>query len=90
VGFVGGPIPKLPANLSLLKGAGLIGVDVRQYQLMEPEAAARDLADLLRWVAQGQLLPAVGRRFKLGEFAQALQFALSGSGLGKTVVEIDP
>lgn len=31
VGFAGGPIPSLRANLLLMKGAALIGVDVRQW-----------------------------------------------------------
>jgi NADPH2:quinone reductase len=43
---------------------------------------------LLSWVAEGRLNPIVGRTFRLEEFPQALQFALSGQGLGKTVVEI--
>src|SRR5260370_1222175 len=39
VGFVGGPIPALPANLTLMKGADLIGVDIRQFGLFEAEKA---------------------------------------------------
>ena len=89
VGFVGGPIPKLPANLSLLKGAGLIGVDVRQFLLYERALADAHLTQLLDWVAQGRLAPPVGRRFALADFAPALEFALAGKGLGKTIVEID-
>ena len=33
VGFAGGPIPALPSNLPLMKGAALVGVDVRQFQI---------------------------------------------------------
>lgn len=88
VGFVGGPIPALPANLSLMKGAALCGVDVRQFVLFEAARAQAHVAELLSWVADGRLVPAVGRTFALGEFAQALEFALTGSGLGKTVLEI--
>jgi len=40
VGFAGGPIPALPVNLSLMKGAALIGVDVRQFLLFEAAKAA--------------------------------------------------
>ena len=39
VGFVGGPIPALRANLSLMKGAAMVGVDVCQFLLFEPELA---------------------------------------------------
>jgi NADPH:quinone reductase len=88
VGFAGGPIPKLPVNLSLMKGASLVGVDVRQFLLLEAERAQSHLRRLLGWVAEGRLSPPVGRRFPLGEFAQAMQFATSGAASGKTVVEI--
>lgn len=88
VGFVGGPIPALPANLTLMKGAALSGVDVRQFVLFEAARAQAHVAELLSWVADGRLVPAVGRTFALAEFSQALEFALTGSGLGKTVLEI--
>jgi len=88
VGFVGGPIPALRSNLTLMKGASLVGVDVRQFQLFEPEKAASHIAELLAWVAAGRLVPPVGRAFGLEEFAPALEFALTGQGLGKTVIEI--
>jgi NADPH2:quinone reductase len=88
VGFAGGPIPALPVNLSLMKGAALVGVDLRQFMQFEGAKAEAHLNELLSWVADGRLNPIVGRTFRLEEFAQALQFALSGQGLGKTVVEI--
>jgi NADPH:quinone reductase len=88
VGFVGGPIPKLPANLTLMKGASLVGVDVRQFLLFEAERAQSHLRRLLDWVVDERLSPPVGRRFPLGEFAQAMQFATSGTGTGKTVIEM--
>lgn len=88
IGFAGGPIPALPVNLPLMKGAALVGVDVRQFFLFEGEAARSHLAELLAWVAGGALVPPVGRRFALQDFRAALEFALSGQGVAKTVVEI--
>lgn len=88
VGFVGGPIPALPANLTLMKGAALSGVDVRQFMQYEGARAASHLNDLLGWVAEGRLSPPVGRTFALDDYAAALEFAMTGQGLGKTVVEI--
>lgn len=88
VGFVGGPIPALPANLTLMKGAALAGVDVRQFMLFEPARAMAQLNELLGWVGEGRLTPAVGRTFPLDAYAEALEFALTGKGLGKTVLEL--
>ncbi|WP_439816675.1 NADPH:quinone oxidoreductase family protein [Zavarzinia sp. CC-PAN008] len=90
VGFAGGPIPALPANLPLMKGAALTGVDVRQFQLFQPEETAAHLRTLLDWVADGRLVPPVGRCFALPDHAEALEFALSGQGLGKTVLILEP
>jgi NADPH2:quinone reductase len=90
VGFVGGPIPKLPINLSLMKGGSLVGVDVRQFQLFEPALAKAHMTELLGWVAEGRLNPPTGRVFALRDFAESMAFALSGAGTGKTIVEIAP
>jgi NADPH2:quinone reductase len=88
LGFVGGPIPALPANLPLMKGAALVGVDVRQFMLFEAALARDHLSRLLAWTADGALAPPAGRAFPLSDFAAALQFALTGQGMGKTVLEI--
>lgn len=90
IGFVGGAIPALKANLPLLKGAALVGVDVRQYVLKEPEAARQDVIDLLQWAADGTINPPVGRAFGFDSFADALDYAFSGQGLGKTILRIRP
>jgi NADPH:quinone reductase len=89
VGFAGGPIPALPANLTLMKGAALTGVDVRQFLLFERDRAAQHLETLLTWVAERQLAPPVGRTFGLDNYAAALEFALTGQGLGKTVLVLE-
>jgi hypothetical protein len=88
VGFVGGAIPALPANLSLLKGAALVGVDVRQFLLLEAKKAAGELAELLQWVGEGRLSPPVGREFAFEDYRQALDYALSGQGVGKTLLRV--
>ena len=91
VGFAGGDIPALPVNLPLLKGAALVGVDYRQFgAVFEAEAAASELEELLAWVAKGELNVPVGRTFPFGEYREALEYALSGDGTGKTILEVDP
>lgn len=90
VGFVGGPIPALPSNLTLMKGAALMGVDVRQhmeYELPQAIAALHELAD---WAADGKIRPPVGKVYPFSQFGEAMVFALSGKGTGKVVLEIAP
>jgi NADPH2:quinone reductase len=86
VGFVGGPIPALPTNLPLMKGAALMGVDVRQFSLFESHEARDHLQTLGRWAAETRLTPPVGQVFEWSDFGAALTFALSGRGMGKTVL----
>ncbi|PZN93841.1 MAG: quinone oxidoreductase [Alphaproteobacteria bacterium] len=88
IGFVGGPIPALPSNLTLMKGAGLIGVDVRQFQLFERSAAAAHLDTLSAWLADGRITPAVGAVFAFDDFGPALTAAFGGQGLGKSVLAV--
>ncbi|WP_422060839.1 NADPH:quinone oxidoreductase family protein [Sphingopyxis sp.] len=90
VGFVGGPIPSLPIHLSLLKGAALVGVDVRQFMFREPEAAARHVSTLLQWVADGRLTPSPPTSFAFADFRLALEHILANTGQGRTIVEILP
>jgi NADPH2:quinone reductase len=86
VGFVGGPIPALPANLTLMKGADLIGVDIRQFGLFEPDAARENQDQLIGWLADGSLSPVVGQAFPFEHYREALTHAVSGQGLGKAVL----
>lgn len=90
VGFAGGDIPALPVNLPLLKGAALVGVDYRQFgAVFEAETAARELEELLAWAAQGELDVPVGKPFPFGQYREALAYALSGEGTGKTILAVD-
>lgn len=88
IGFAGGPIPRLPANLPLLKGAALVGVDIRQFMEKEPEAAARHLAMLSQWAAEG-MHPPVGTTFRFEDYRTAMAEAASGRSIGKVVMEMD-
>lgn len=91
IGFASGEIPALPVNLPLLKGAALVGVDYRQFAaVFETAAAQRELDELLAWVGEGRLVPPVGRTFAFDRYREALTYALSGEGLGKTIFEVTP
>ncbi|MFZ4109358.1 MAG: NADPH:quinone oxidoreductase family protein, partial [Polymorphobacter sp.] len=87
IGFASGNIPALPANLPLMKGAGLLGVDVRQFLQTHGRARAPAYLDeIIAWAASGALVPPVGRVFDFADFTPALALALSGDSIGKTVL----
>jgi len=86
IGFAGGEIAKLPVNLALLKGASLIGVDVRQFGEFEPEAAAANIAALFGLFAAGQLRPPIAKTYPLADFSLAMVEARSGETAGRIVL----
>ena len=90
VGFVGGPIPALPANLTLMKGSALLGVDVRQYIQFDGARVPQDLRDLAALAADGRLKPALGNLYPFERFGEALLDAISGKGRGKVVLTVSP
>ena len=87
IGFAGGDIPRLPANLPLLKGAALVGVDIRQFHIKEPDKALANDEQIARWCADG-LHPPVGGIFDFADFRAAMTAASKGASLGKVVIRI--
>ena len=85
VGFTAG-MAQFRTNLPLLKGASLVGVDIRQFGIFEPEAAAANTAAVFALAGQGALRPAIGRTHPLEDFAAAMTEAASGTTAGRIVL----
>ncbi len=85
VGFTGG-IPKLPANLALLKSASLVGVNLQQFALARPEQARDNAARVLELAGQGLLQPAVAQVLPLEDFAAAMAAVSAGGRAGRIVL----
>lgn len=85
IGFAGGEIPRLPANLPLLKGAALLGADIRQFYMKEPALAKANDSEIAEMCAQG-LRPPLGSVFELTDFREAMRVAGTGKSLGKVVI----
>ena len=77
VGFAQGAIPSLPLNLTLLKGASIVGVFWGDFARREPQAHVKALAELARWYAEGKVKPIIDRRLPMSELPSA--YALMGS-----------
>ena len=87
IGFAAG-IARLPANLPLLKGAELVGVDIRQFGEREPALARENQQRLLALHAAGHLRPRIAEAFPLERFAEAMAAAREGSAAGRIVVRM--
>ena len=86
VGFAAGPIPALPWNLLLLKGAALVGVFLGEFAKREPRAYGVMMAELLQWHAQGKVKPVIDQAMPMAELKQAFAIMGSRSVKGKLVL----
>lgn len=86
VGFAGGEISRLPVNLALLKGAALVGIDIRQMGENEPELAAANLQRLFELFRDGQIRPHIAKSYRLEDFAIAMEDVFGGSLVGRAVL----
>lgn len=88
VGFPGG-MTTLRTNLALIKGASLIGVDIRQFGEYEPDRADANRAETFRLAAQGVLRPAIAQSYPLDQFRTAMAEAARGESAGRIVLTMD-
>lgn len=86
VGFANGEIPKLPLNLTLLKGASLVGVFWGEYAKREPKANLAAMQQLMGWLHEGKIKPHISARYALADTAQALKDMAARKVTGKVVI----
>jgi len=86
VGFANGEIPKLPLNLTLLKGASLIGVFWGEFAKREPKNNLAAMRELLGWLNEGKIKPHISKRYALHETPQALNDLAARKVTGKIVI----
>jgi NADPH:quinone reductase len=87
VGFPGG-IGSLRTNLPLLKGASLIGVNLRQFGEVDLQRAEANREKVFALATQGLFRPVVAQSFPLERFAEAMAAAASGESAGRIVLAI--
>jgi NADPH2:quinone reductase len=86
VGFAAGEIPKIPLNLTLLKGLSIVGVFWGDYTRREGKAFAASIAQLGAWFREGRLKPHVSQTFPLVRAVDALNLMAARKVKGKVVL----
>jgi NADPH2:quinone reductase len=86
IGFTSGEIPRPPLNLPLLKGCSIVGAYYGGFVEHEPTRHLALLKELLRWLAEGRIRPAITSRRPLEEAAAALNEVISRRVRGKIVL----
>jgi NADPH2:quinone reductase len=86
VGFASGKIPQISMNLPLLKGNSLVGVFWGRFTDQDPDRSAENTRQLIRWVQEGELRPAIDRIFDLDHGAEALAWVAARRAKGKVLI----
>lgn len=94
MGFAGGTIPTVPANIALVKNITIIGIYwgyymgwARQSPPAGTEAKVRAaFTELLGWVATGELRPRTHKAYALADFEEALTALTTQSVIGRNVL----
>jgi NADPH2:quinone reductase len=88
VGYAAGCIPSLPVNLPLLKGAALLGTDLRQFGQREPGHYQADSAAIWSLFEQGRTKPAIAGIYPFDRFRDAMRAVEAGESSGRILLQI--
>ena len=86
IGFASGEIPRPPLNLPLLKGCSIVGVYYGGFGEHRPRHHLGLLTELMQWLVEGRIRPAVTSRRPLEQAAAVLGEVAARRSLGKTVL----
>jgi NADPH2:quinone reductase len=88
VGFAAGEIPKIPLNLTLLKGCAILGVYWGEFVKRERPAHLDNMAKIFDWAARGVLSAHVQAVYPLEAIAEALAVLKGRKAQGKILLSI--
>ena len=88
VGFAAGETPKIPANLTLLKGCSVVGVFWGAFTAKEPKAHIQNVKELMQLFAEGKINPRVSEVFPFEQYEDALAALSSRRAKGKVVLKV--
>ncbi len=86
VGFAAGEIPRVPLNLTLLKGCSIVGVFWGAFTKNEPERNRENNYDLMAMYAVAKVRPHIHAIYPLERAAEALNEVLNKRVTGKVVL----
>jgi NADPH2:quinone reductase len=86
IGFAGGRVPQIPANLVLVKNCDIIGFYWGSYRKRKPAVVRDSYRQLFGWWSEGKLKPHISDRFDLAEVATAMRVLRERRATGKVVL----
>jgi len=86
IGFAGGQVPQIPANILLVKNIAAMGVYWGSYRKKDPARLQSEFTELFDWWQAGKLKPHVSHCLPLAEAAAALDLLKARKSTGKVVL----
>ncbi|XP_022100704.1 quinone oxidoreductase-like protein 2 homolog [Acanthaster planci] len=86
IGFASGDIPKIPANLLLVKNISAMGLFWGNYRMHDPPRSRQSVEDCIRFFKEGKIRPHVCKTFPLEKINEAFQYVMMRKSTGKVVV----
>ncbi|HEX9811638.1 MAG TPA: NADPH:quinone oxidoreductase family protein [Burkholderiales bacterium] len=86
VGFAAGEIPKIPLNLVLLRERSIVGVYWGDWSRHDPAGNARNVKQLIQWIAEGKIKPLISERVSLRDATAAMKRLTNREVKGKVVI----
>ena len=88
IGFASGPIPKMPLNLALLKGASMVGVFWGAWMTREPIESQKNFKELIGMTDTGKFTPLVTEVFALDDHGSAFGSIAERRAKGKVILSM--
>ncbi|MFO7995201.1 MAG: NADPH:quinone oxidoreductase family protein [Marinobacter sp.] len=88
IGFAAGDIPKIPANLTLLKGCSVVGVFWGSFTQREPQTSAQNMMELLKLFSEGKIDPRISEVYEFEDYEKALGALTGRTATGKIVLKV--
>ncbi len=88
IGFASGEIPKLSANIALLKEASIIGVWWGTWATKNPKLQRQNMLELGELLHQGKLEPRVTASYALDDYVAAFKAITERRALGKVTLRM--
>lgn len=89
IGFAGGRVQQIPANILLVKNVSAIGFYWGSYRKHDPGRVQASFETLLDWADKGRIDPHVSMTFDLSAFRSALQTLEARKSTGKIVLTVN-
>ena len=89
IGFASGRVPKIPANILLVKNIAAMGIYWGSYRRKDPDKLKVEFRELFDWFQAGSLKPHVHETFPLIKADVALRLLTDRKASGKVVLTCD-